>query len=281
MMPQHDRGARHRVHAPQGIAAPTGAGARTPGCARAALVRSGLAALAAAACAGGCSFDLTDIRGESTSAVFQIQLDLFNCHGPLAVRATFSPGRGEDGKIREVVSDEFALGDRTIPPEAVHQLGVREYAIADDIAALAPGNVLRVQPPAVEGQRPTIDVDVYRVVATDSIIAARAGQIEVQLLGGSGNDMGISVVGPVIVSTSVDWAAAVLPDSSTRPLLSFEGAGFPGSAISLSADLLPPGFVRGRLRVSGNSRHVLSDVSETYIVRIGRSFACEIPLRIE
>jgi hypothetical protein len=240
----------------------------------------GVAALAIAACAGGCSFDLTEVTREPTVTFFQLQVDLPTCAGPLHLEAQFHPGTDEGGAVRPVVVDTLSISGRTIPPVMVHELGTREYRIHDgDPDALAPANVMRVRVPATGAQRPAIDVHMLRSVATDSIIASRAATTMIDVLGTGGDDRGVSVPGIPAYLAGVHWWASVMPDSSTRPVLSFEVGALAGSAIALPAAVLPASFTRGRVRLRGLASHHFSPAAD-FRMAILRSFECEIPLRI-
>jgi hypothetical protein len=175
-------------------------------------------------CVAGCSFDLTDLPGE-TRAAFHVQLFANTQTDRLAINATLAPGVGSDANIRTVLTDLLVAG-RPVPPLAAAD-GNRTYEADWSLSAeLANGGSLELRAPELEGI-PSSATPAFRVT-----LPARAGPDTLHI--GDGDTVILHVDLPADRTGAAQWRLDV-SDSTGAVHLVVQSNGYPPPQIPIPA----------------------------------------------
>jgi hypothetical protein len=175
-------------------------------------------------CLAGCSFDLTDLPGE-TRATFHVQLFANTLTDQLAINASLAPGVGSDASSRTVLTGLLVAG-RPVPSwEAAD--GSRTYAAEWSLSADLPrGGSLELHAPELAGM-PASATPAFRVT-----LPARAGPDTLHV--DDGDDVILHVDLPADGTGSAQWAIDV-SDSAGAVHFTIQSAGYPPPQIVIPA----------------------------------------------
>lgn len=231
-----------------------------------------LAVLGVALSAAGCEFALTPIEVRAR-AELSVSLQVIGVGGPADVRAFLYPGSISPGRPRAFLEDSLRVNGIGVAPVRIAANGTRVY----EISGLAPSWVsLRIQPPSVldlPEAPPEITVHRVEVIAPDTLVALRSGQMEITI---SGVDR-IPAEGRV-----GSWDLRFYPGACSSDIavvrLSAETA--PPPVLSTPMSLLPDDLRTGHLLAQGRAGHDTTSPGGYYGIHVFSSYLACIPFRV-
>lgn len=231
-----------------------------------------LAVVAVMLPAGGCEFDLTPIEVRAR-AELAVSLQVLEVGGPSHLRAHFYPGSVSPGRARAFFDDSLRVNGIGFAPARIAANGTRVY----EVAGLAPSWVsLRIQPPSVVDlpeAPPEITVHRTEVVAPDTLVAARSGQMEITI-------SGVDRVPPE--GRTGSWELRVHPDacSSGTAVVWLSAETAPPPVLSVPMSLLPQDLRTGQLFARGHAGQDITSPGGAYWIRVISSYGACIPFRV-
>lgn len=224
--------------------------------------------LAASLTATGCEFDLTPVQRHAHARLF-LWIDVDEANGPLDVSAVFHPG-SVTSQIRTVSDDSLRLNGVAFAPDYRND-GAYVYSIY----SVPPSTqALRITPPRVVDfpeATPEVVLERVAVIAPDTLLAQREGEIEITVSGVRQY--------PAAGSTGF-WSLKVHKDHCQHAqVLSLSGSTVP-PVLKLKMTLLPADLQAGHLEVQGYLRRETESPGGSYEIAVMSAFGACIPFRV-